>query len=150
MSDATLDLPPGFVPMPAFGPFHDLTGPYHYRQTDGATIVGLRMADKHRNRGPGMHGGMVGMLIDNALTLACKFAREPAPRVLTTQLSISFIGTAEPGDWVEARTEIVRAGRRIVFANCAVWAKGKRIAQAGAQFQVIGEEDGPFKETAIC
>lgn len=141
MSAASIEVPAGFEPMEPFGPFHELTGPYYQKRSpDGAHVIGLRMAEKHRNRGPGMHGGMMSMLIDNAFTWACKHAREPAQRVLTTQLSIGFIGTAEPGDWVEVHTDVVRAGRRVVFATCFVWCREKRIAQASAQFQVIAEE----------
>lgn len=137
VSDPCTDIPPGFEPLPPFGPFHELTGPFHVRETPEGHVIGLRMAEKHRNLSPGMHGGMVCMLIDTAFTWACKYSRQPTLKVLTTQLSVSFVGSAEVGDWVEARTDIVRSGRRIVFANCFVWCRDRRIAQASTQFQVM-------------
>ena len=60
--------------------------------------------------------------------------------MLTTQLCVNLIGNAPPGAWVEAQVDVVRAGRRVVFANCYIWSQGQRIAQATAQCQVIGEE----------
>lgn len=133
------DIPAGFEPMPPFGPFHELTGPFYLKSTPVGPLIGLRMHEKHRNLSPGMHGGMLSMLIDTAFTWACKYSREPAIRVLTTQLSVNFVGTAEVGDWIEVQTDIVRSGRRVVFANCFVWCRDRRIAHASAQFQVMGE-----------
>lgn len=50
---------------------------------------------------------------------------------------VSMVGKAKPGDWLEVHTDVVRAGRRVVFCNCFIWANAVRIAQATAQFQVI-------------
>lgn len=128
--------------MPAFGPFHELVGPMYLKSRGDTFIVGLRVEEKHRNLGAMMHGGMICMLADTAITWASKHSREPALRVLTTNLSVSLIGNAVPGDWVEAHVDVVRSGRRIVFSNCFIWCDGKRIAQAAAQFQVMGEVTG--------
>ena len=86
-----------------------------------------------------VHGGMIAMLADTAFTWANKYSRDPPLKLLTTQLTVSLIGKAKPGDWIEARVDVVRAGRRVVFSNCFIWVGGERIAQATAQFQVIGE-----------
>jgi uncharacterized protein (TIGR00369 family) len=139
MSTLASDVPEGFEPMPPFGPFHELVGPIFVKRTASGHAVGVRMQEKHRNRSPNMHGGMLCMLIDTAFTWACKHSRDPALRTVTTQLSVNLAGNAEVGDWIEVHTDIVRSGRRVVFANCFVWSKERRIAQASAQFQVLGE-----------
>ena len=130
--------PDGFQLMPPFGPFHELTGPIYYKQTEAGFVVGLHAEEKHRNRGEIVHGGMIAMLADTAITWASRNARQPAQSVLTTNLSINMIGVAKPGDWIEAHVDVVRSGRRVVFSNCFIWANGQRIAQAMAQFQVMG------------
>jgi uncharacterized protein (TIGR00369 family) len=140
MTAALTDIPPGFELMPVFGPFHELVGPLYASRRDAMHIVGLRVEEKHRNRGAMMHGGMICMLADTAIVWAAKHAREPRPKMLTTQLCVNLIGNAPPGAWVEAQVDVVRAGRRVVFANCYIWSQGQRIAQATAQCQVIGEE----------
>jgi uncharacterized protein (TIGR00369 family) len=131
--------PDGFEPMPPFGPFHELVGPMYVKTRAEGSITGMRMQEKHRNLGEMMHGGMLCMLIDTAFTWGCKHARTPTLRVLTTQLSVNLIGNAVPGDWIEARVKILRAGRRVVFAECRVRVQARCIAQASGQFQVMGE-----------
>lgn len=133
-------VPTGFEPMPPFGPFHELTGPIYVKKTEAGYAIGLLVEEKHRNKGQMVHGGMISMLADTACTWASKYSREPAVKVVTSHLSVGFTGNALPGDWLEARVEVVKSGRRVVFSNCFIWSKGKCIAHATAQFQVVGEE----------
>ncbi|PRX96869.1 uncharacterized protein (TIGR00369 family) [Paraburkholderia sp. BL6665CI2N2] len=135
-------IPEGFQLMPMFGPFHELVGAIWYRKSERGHVVGMRMREKHRNLGQMMHGGMVCMLADTAITWASKYSRQPPVKVLTTNLTVNFLGGAQPGDWVEAHVDVLRSGKRVVFSDCLIWANGLRIAQASAQFQVIGQMDG--------
>jgi uncharacterized protein (TIGR00369 family) len=134
-------IPEGFELMPAFGPFHEMVGPTWYRKSERGQVVGMRVREQHRNLGQMMHGGMVCMLADTAITWASKHSRKPALKVLTTSLTVNFLGNAQPGDWVEAHVDVLRSGKRVVFSDCLIWANGQRIAQASAQFQVMGQMD---------
>jgi uncharacterized protein (TIGR00369 family) len=139
-SSLTMAVPEGYERMAPFGPFHELLGPMYVKQeSEGCFVVGLRVEDKHRNRGQMMHGGMICTLADTATAWASKHSRTPMLKVLTTNLSVNLMGNAAPGDWVEARAQILRSGRSVVFSNCHVSCNGKLIAQASAQFQVTGE-----------
>jgi|SRR5215208_3774646 len=131
--------PEGYERMPVFGPFHESAGPMYVKQEGSRHIVGLRVEDKHRNRGEMMHGGMICTLADTATHWAAKHARQPILKLLTTGLSVSLMGNAKPGEWVEAHAEVVRAGRSIVFTNCLITCAGRVVAQATAQFQVVPE-----------
>lgn len=134
------DAPPeGFERMPTFGPFHQIMGPMYFKPFDGGMTVGLRVQDKHRNRGPMMHGGMVCTLADVASHWAARHARHPPAIMLTTGLNVSLMGNAAPGEWVEARVQVLRAGRSIVFTDCHITCGGRAVAQASAQFQVVGD-----------
>ena len=130
-------LPPGFEPIPPFGPFHELTGPFFAKRVGHGYVVGMRVEDRHRNLGQMVHGGMICMLADTAFSWACKHVRASSSRVLTSHLSVGFAGNAKPGDWIEAHVDIVKAGRRVVFADCFIWCNERRIAHATAQFQVV-------------
>jgi uncharacterized protein (TIGR00369 family) len=135
------DAPPeGFERMPTFGPYHQLLGPMYWRRADDGMLVGLRVQDKHRNRGQMMHGGMICTLADTASHWAAKHAREPLLRMLTTGLNVSLMGNAGPGEWVEAHARVMRAGRSLVFTDCRIASGSGVIAQASAQFQIIGED----------
>ncbi|HSV45231.1 MAG TPA: PaaI family thioesterase [Ramlibacter sp.] len=135
-----IDLPPGFERMPTFGPFHAHAGPMYVRCQDGVWTVGLRVEDKHRNRMQAMHGGMICTLADTATHWAAKQAQQPARMLLTTNLAVNLMGNAAPGEWVEARAQVLRSGRSIVFAQCLITCGSRTIAQASAQFQAVGED----------
>jgi uncharacterized protein (TIGR00369 family) len=130
-------VPEGFEEMPTFGPFHAHLGPMYFKRAEDLMVVGLRVEDKHRNRGQMMHGGMICTLADTASHWAAKNARQPASMMLTIGLSVNLMGNAAPGEWVEARVQVLRAGRSIVFTSCQICCGGQTIAHASAQFQVI-------------
>jgi uncharacterized protein (TIGR00369 family) len=135
-------VPDGFALMPAFGPFHEMFGPMYFRKSERGHVIGMYVREAHRNLGQMMHGGAVSMLVDTAFTWASKYSRQPAVRVLTTGLTVNFMGNAKPGDWVEAHVDVLRSGKRVIFSNCLVWANEKCMAQASGQFQVMGEMEG--------
>jgi len=143
MGEATdTAVPPGFVPMPPYGPFGDLVGPTWLREGDGPTLLGLRVADKHANRFGAVHGGMLCTLADNALAFGLRRLLEARSdsdgfTLVTTQLSVSFMGNAKTGQWIEAEVEVLRAGRRMGFCTCELRADGVRIVQASGQFMVL-------------
>jgi uncharacterized protein (TIGR00369 family) len=135
------DVPAGFVTLPPYGPFGDLVGPTWQREGDGPTVLGFRVADKHANRLGAIHGGMLCTLVDNALAFGLRRVLEARPgaapfTLVTTQLSVNFMGNAKAGQWVEAQVEVMRAGRRMGFCGCDVLADGVRIVQASGQFLI--------------
>ena len=132
------EIPQAFLPLERISPFNDLVGPLYMKRGQGGVTIGLRIADKHRNRREIVHGGMICTLADFAMGMACSLAREPELKVVTTSLSVDFAGNARPGDWVEARVDVLRVGRRMAFANCQVWRDAERIAQASGAFLVLG------------
>jgi uncharacterized protein (TIGR00369 family) len=132
-------VPEGYERMPNFGPFHEALGPMYVTSSDGLFTIGMRVEDKHRNREQMMHGGMICTLADTATHWAAKHSRQPPAKMLTTNLSVSLMGNAAPGEWVEARVQVLRAGRSIVFTHSTISCEGRMIAQATAQFQVVGD-----------
>ena len=135
-------IPEGFEELPTFGPFHAHLGPMYFKRDGDCTIVGLHVQDKHRNRGAMMHGGMVCTLADTASHWAARHARQEAPGLLTTSLTLNLMGNAAPGEWVEARVKVMRAGRAVVFTDCQIVCGERIIAQASAQFQVVSRVFG--------
>jgi len=135
--------PAGFVPMEPYGPFHELVGPLYVAEQDGRTVVGLRVAEKHRNKGAMIHGGMFLMLLDTAMTHACARVRRADRVGVTTSLSSELFAPAAPGDWVQAEVEVMRAGGRVVFLNCVVrrdGPDGELLARGSSTFQLVARE----------
>jgi uncharacterized protein (TIGR00369 family) len=134
--------PPGFTELKPYGPFGDLVGPMYELQGSGGTVLGLKVEEKHRNRRQSVHGGMICTMVDTALAYAARRVLDGKLghadfTLVTTQLSVSFIGNAPPGQWIEARVKVLRAGRRMAFTSCTVQAGDEVIAQAAGQFMVL-------------
>jgi acyl-coenzyme A thioesterase PaaI-like protein len=132
-------IPQGFELMPTLGAFHELAGPMYMRRASGALVAGLLLQDKHRNLGGSIHGGMLSTFVDSAFAYAVRSSREPPVRGVTATMSLELMGSAAPGEWLEAPVDIVRAGKRVVFLNCFVYCAGRRIARASATFQIVGD-----------
>jgi uncharacterized protein (TIGR00369 family) len=96
-------------------PFELLSGPFYSRQTDdGAMVCAFRAEPKHMNGGGFMHGGCLMTFADYALFCIGTDALQDSGSV-TAQLSGEFLDAAKVGEIIEARGEVTRAGRSLVF-----------------------------------
>lgn len=84
-----------------------------------------------------VHGGMLATLVDTAMGYAITEANPKIQKLATTSLAVHYAGNAEVGDWIEARVEVHRIGRRVAFANCYVWRLDQRIVHASGAFQIL-------------
>lgn len=134
-------LPPeGFEPIKRTSPFRELVGPFYVRHgEDGAADVafGMVVQEKHGNMRMFVHGGMLATLADTALGYAISSSRTPPLSLVTTSLSIDYVGNAEVGDWIEARVDVQKIGRRVAFASCYIYLGEERIVRASGAFLVL-------------
>jgi acyl-coenzyme A thioesterase 13 len=134
VTDAPADVPAGFKPLFRTSPFLEALGPFFYRPQGETFIVGLRVAEKHANARGTAHGGLLLTLADIALGYTAAFSQEPALALTTANISADFAGHARIGDWLEARVDIQRIGRRLVFANAYLLVGEERIVRFSAVF----------------
>ncbi len=134
-------IPPGFARLDSTSPFHELVGPLYERRDGGALAIGLLVAEKHKNRRGIVHGGMICTLADFAMGHAASTATGAPRKLVTTTLSVDFAGNARPGDWIEARVDVMRPGNRVAFINCFVYHGADRIARASATFQILRPDE---------
>ena len=126
--------PDGFRPLYRTSPLLDLLGPFYSRGEGGDLVLGVRVAEKHANARGFAHAGLLLALADVALGYAAEASEDPAVWLVTASLTADFVGSARVGDWVEARVDVQRVGRRMAFANCYLHAGEKRIVRASAVF----------------
>jgi len=136
MSEIAAAVPEGYEPLFRTSPFLDATGPYYYKKLETGFIVALRVAQKHTNLGGTLHGGLLATLADVSLGYVTAFSQQPPLRLITANLSIDFVGTARPGDWVESHVSVLKAGSRLAFANAEITANGALVARTSAVFVV--------------
>lgn len=131
-----MNVPEGFEPLFRTSPFLDLLGPLYYRKEQNLLIVGLHIAEKHTNARGAAHGGLLMTLSDIAIGYATAFTQNPPLKLVTTNMSVDFAGAAQVGDWVEARVDVQKTGRRLAFANAYLHVGPDRIVRASATFLV--------------
>ncbi len=134
MSD---DIPEGFAPHFRRSPLTEPWEPLYSRRTGTAVILGLRLREAHTNSRGLAHGGLISALADNAMGLSCAQQLPDGAAPLTVSLSVDYLGSARPGQWLEFDTTFVRPGGTLSFAQCFVTADGVPCARANATFRVV-------------
>ena len=140
-------VPAGFVPLFRTSPFLDAVGPFYGREEGDGLILGVRVAERHTNARGAAHGGLLVTMADVALGYNASYVgvekragATPTALLTTANLSVDFAGSARLGDWVEARVDVQRVGRRLAFANAYLSVGERRIARASAVFAAAPPE----------
>ena len=133
----TDSIPDGFERHNRSSPLTEPWEPIYSRRTDSAVILGLRLARPHTNSRGMVHGGLITALADNAMGLSCGVKLDGGSRLVTVNLAIDFIGTAQVGQWLSIETDVVKTGRTLCFAQCLVKADGGAVARANGTFKVV-------------
>lgn len=133
-----VDIPPvGFAPHDRKSPLTEPWEPLYSHRTGSAVVLGLYAGPAHTNSRGFVHGGLIGALADNAMGLSCAAALGQAGGLVTVSLNIDFLGISRQGQWLEFRTEFVKTGRTLCFAQAFVTADGQPCARANAVFRVM-------------
>lgn len=130
-------VPVGFERHPRRSPMTEPWEPIYSRKTEKSVIIGLRAAAAHLNSRRIVHGGLLTTLADNAMGLSCGLYLKSGPRLLTASLTVDFLSTALPDQWIEVDTTFVKPGRAMCFVQAFITADAKICARANAIFRVI-------------
>lgn len=133
-----IEIPPGFERHPRRSPLTEPWEPLYSKRTADAVIIGLRLAVAHTNSRGIVHGGLITTLADNAMGMSCAVKMPTGPqRLVTVNLGIDFLGSANIGQWLQVETDFVKLGGSICFAQCFVTADGEPCARANGTFKII-------------
>ncbi len=118
--------------------FSDLTGPYYAKAQDGVHQgLGLRIQEKHLNKLRVAHGGVLMTLADNAFGDALLNSYDHPVSFVTVSMNTEFLRPARLDDWVEAHVQVLRKGRRMLFADCMLTIEGQRVMHASAVMALV-------------
>lgn len=131
------DIPEGFAPHTRRSPVTEPWEPIYARITPDAVILGLRLAKAHTNSRGLAHGGLITAMADNAMGLSCGLKANEIQGLVTVNLSIDFLGSANVGQWLQVDTLFVKPGGSLYFAQCFVTADGEPCARANATFKAL-------------
>ncbi|HEX5380398.1 MAG TPA: PaaI family thioesterase [Phenylobacterium sp.] len=130
-------LPAGFSRHYRQSPLTDPWEPLYSRKTEGAVVIGLQLTEAHTNSRGFAHGGLISALADNAMGLSCGHRLGDGASLLTVNLTVDFLGSAQIGQWLEFDTIFVKPGSTLCFAQAFVTADGAPCARANAVFRVV-------------
>ena len=117
--------------------FGQLVGPIWQRDEGAGLRFGLIVAEKHANRAGNLHGGMLMTLADQAMAFTARKHTRKAHA--TMELHIHFVGVVRVGEFVEVRTEVVRATRSVVFLEAKMFVGDRLVVAASGIWKIIGE-----------
>ena len=132
-----MQAPTGFEPHYRTSPLTDPWEPLYSRKTDGAVVLGLEVTEAHTNSRGFVHGGLISALADNAMGLSCGHRLGDGARLVTVNLTLDFLASAQIGQWLEFDTIFVKPGGSLCFAQAFVTADGEPCARANAVFKVM-------------
>jgi len=125
MTDAPPPLP-GYAIYDPHDPFEMRAGPFFGSAEDGGPPrFALRLEARHCNSGGTAHGGLLMSMADLALCAAAVHDL-PEERAITVAFNAEFVDAGRTGEVVEARGEIVRRTRGMVFVKGEIVA-GERV-----------------------
>ena len=85
--------------------------------TDGHVLSQLRVQSHHLNRYNTLHGGMIGYLIDVCGSASIAAKRQHLMTGVTTDLNMTCIRAAKPGDLLTIHSQSEKVGRNVVFSS---------------------------------
>ena len=95
MMHETQSIPPGFERHYRQSPVTDPWEPIYSRKTDEAVILGLVAEAVHTNSRGFVHGGLISALADNAMGLSCSHRLGGEASLVTVNLTLDFLGSAQ-------------------------------------------------------
>ncbi len=117
--------------------FLELVGPL-WEKYDGELFrLAFVAADKHHNRRGIVQGGMIATLADRGMGLSVRAVNNDGPQS-TVQLDLHYLDASQVGEFIEARSRVVRLTRYIAFVECVVVSAGREVATAKGIWRLLG------------
>ena len=126
----------GWIVEEAVG-FSNYIGPFWRRVSEGGDIVfGFLTDERHHNTRNVLQGGALMAFADRAIGYGARHYAGVA-RIATVQFDINFIDAVQIGELVEARPEVVRATKSLLFMRCTFTVGGRMVATAQGVWKVL-------------
>ncbi len=134
-AEAGADVPEGFVPLRRMSGYMAGFGQLYLHA--GRRTLAVRIDESHLNNLGIPHGGMLATLADTAIGMMMSLETGRAKSAVTVNLSLDYLDSARPGDWVEARVEFDKLGSRLRYGNCRLFSGERCLLRATAIFAVL-------------
>ena len=131
-----LQIPGGFKPYKTIeGKFAAHVGPYFIKNKFPDTIFGIYIQNYQTNLNEVAHGGFL-MAYADSVGGFCAY-NTVKKSIVTINLNSNFIRHVPLGAWLEARGNVKKYGRRLIFINVDMHIKNKLVFSASGIWQII-------------
>lgn len=137
----------GFAEHERRSPVTDAWRPIYASSEGGIVRLAIVLAERHCNGRGMLHGGVIAALADNAMGLSLGAAiaakgdeeieRGRAKGIVTTSLSVDYLGVANIGQWIEIIPRVIHLGRGSGVVDALISADDQTIARADANFRIL-------------
>ncbi len=139
MTDAT-NAPPGagYIRIPAVegNAFLDHVAEIWGKIDSGVVVLGFRVSAHHCNSRGYCHGGMLLTFCDMFLPNIARLAQEGEDSLTpTVSITANFLAPAKIGSWLEARAQVLRQTRNLLFVAGNITNDGQPVVQASGIFK---------------
>lgn len=132
-SDMPEPAPGCWRPVDSDDDFPGLIGPVLERADGVSGHYALATDARHRNRFGLVHGGVLMTLVDRAFGATAARMLQDAT-MATVQHNHQFMRRVNVGDLVEARCEVIRTTRSLMFLSCSLSVGSESVGSASAVF----------------
>jgi len=145
--DVAQDVPEGFTVLPIGGNFMAVNGPLYVRLVEGRAQLAFRVQPRHTNPLDICHGGMLASFADMLLPVCIhRQSAEVGLRFLPTiSLQIDYLAPAPLGAWVQGEADVLRATRKMVFAQGIARVDGAPVLRVSGLFKIGQPFDRPVE-----
>ncbi len=117
--------------------FIGLVGPFWARKAGDSYEYAFLAEPKHHNRRHVVQGGMLMTFADRSMGMTCWYANGKRPQA-TVQLDMHFVDAVQIGEFVEAKCEVVRRTRALIFMNADLVVGTRVVATAKGIWKTLG------------
>ena len=131
-----LQIPKGFkVYKTIEGKFAHHIGPYYLKNKFPNTVFGTHILNLHSNLNEVAHGGFLMALADSVGGyFAYNTVKKP---IVTVNLNSNFLKYVPINSWLEARGNVIKKGKRLVFVDVNMYMGKHLVFTASGVWQII-------------
>jgi uncharacterized protein (TIGR00369 family) len=102
----------------------------------GTGRILLEADEQHLNGAGGVHGGVLATLVDSAMGQAVRSVSRDGQGLATSQLTVTYLNPAEPGQLV-ATAQVRKRGKSLVVCDAEIEQDGEPVVHAVATFALL-------------
>jgi uncharacterized protein (TIGR00369 family) len=112
-------------------------GHWRLQEEGDAFAYGFQTSEDQANGRGVVHGGILATYMDHTIGRTAWNAVKPR-HIATIQLDIHYLAAVRPGEFVEARGEITRLTRAVIFVRGGLTVAGKPVLAASGIWKILG------------